>query len=124
MMLIRAIMILTILYNKQIKEHYPWGVKAALVFPVTWALSAVLAVGRSLLRPDERGRLLVFRTPAEVTLFSSPPPAPPPLPSSLPPSLPSHAAIFGPTQQRTALLLLLLLLLLKLLHYHYFQHRS
>jgi hypothetical protein len=43
-----------------LQEHYPGALKVALLFPASWALSAVLALGRAALHPDERSRLVAL----------------------------------------------------------------
>jgi hypothetical protein len=43
------------------QEQYPGVVGAGLVFPASWAVSAVLAVARAALRPEERGLLHPLR---------------------------------------------------------------
>ena len=44
-----------------VQEQYVGGLKVALIFPTSWALSAVLSIVRATLHPEERARLLPLR---------------------------------------------------------------
>ncbi len=47
--------------GRGVQEQYPGVVGAGLVFPASWAVSAVLGLARAALRPEERGLLVPLR---------------------------------------------------------------